>query len=153
MVTSAADVLAPCALGGVLTEDLVDRLKVSIVCGGANNQLATPAVDDALAARGVLYAPDFVVNAGGIINIAEEFVGYDRKRALAATARIEATTTRVFAAARGWGVPPGRAAERIARERMAAESVAGARWQPGDPAAWTDGQPLRTLRPRSDSQE
>ena len=153
VVTSAADVLAPCALGGVLTEEVVDRLRVSIVCGGANNQLATPAVDDALAARGVLYAPDFVVNAGGIINIAEEFVGYDRKRALAVTARIEATTARVFAAARGWGVPPGRAAERIARERIAEEAPSGTRWQPGDPAAWTRGAPLEALRPRPERQE
>lgn len=153
VLTSRADVLAPCALGGVITEQLVEQLQVSIVCGGANNQLATEAVDDALAARGVLYAPDFVVNAGGIINIAEEFVGYDRTRALAATARIEATTARVFAAARGWGVPPGRAAQRIARERIAEEAPAGTRWQPGDPAAWTAGAPLRTLRPRSDPQE
>jgi len=104
-------------------------------------------MDDALVARGILYAPDFVANAGGILNIAEELTGYSRERALASTARIEATTARVFAHAREWGIPPGRAAERIARERIASEALPGGRWEPGDPAAWTDGRPLTRLRP------
>ena len=99
-----------------------------------------------LAERGILYAPDFVVNAGGIINIAEEFVGYDHARALEHTARIEATTTAVFAAAREQGVTPSRAAELLARRRIEVEG-AGRRWQPGDPAAWTHGEPLTRLRP------
>ena len=87
VLTTRADVVAPCALGGVLTRRSVDALACEIVCGGANNQLATVEVDDALAARGVLYAPDFVANAGGILNIAEEFIGYSRARALDAAAR------------------------------------------------------------------
>ena len=147
VLSMAADVVAPCALGGVLTRASVDALACEIVCGGANNQLATVEVDDALAARGVLYAPDFVANAGGILNIAEEFVGYARDRALDAARGIEATMTRLFAAAREWGVAPGRAADRIARERIAHEPFGLGRWQPGDPTAWTGDAPLRTLRP------
>ena len=147
VLTTPADVVAPCALGGVLTPASVDALACEIVCGGANNQLATVEIDDALAARGVLYAPDFVANAGGILNIAEEFVGYSRARALDAARGIEATMARLFAAAREWGVAPGRAADRIARERIAHEPFGPGRWEPGDPTAWTDGAPLRTLRP------
>ena len=104
-------------------------------------------MDDALAARGILYAPDFVVNAGGILNIAEELSGYSRDRALASAARIGPTTARVFAAAREWGVAPGRAAQRMARARIADEALPGGRWEPGDPAAWTGGRPLTRLRP------
>ena len=140
------DVLAPCALGAVLNETTIPQLRCRAICGAANNQLADAAADDALAARGILYAPDFVVNAGGIINLAEEFVGYDRERARARTAQIADTVHRVFALAREEGVPPGRAAEQLARRRIAEEG-AGGRWRPGDPAAWTNGAPLRSLRP------
>jgi glutamate dehydrogenase/leucine dehydrogenase len=142
-----ADVLAPCALGGVIDAARVPKLQCAVVCGGANNQLADRAIDDALAARGIVYAPDFVVNAGGILNIAEEFVGYSRERALAAAAGIEATTQRVFAQARTWRLPPGRAAERMARERIERAPFGDGRWAPGDPTAWTGGRPLRSLRP------
>lgn len=140
------DVLAPCALGGVLNETTIPRLQCRAVCGAANNQLADAAADDALAARGILYAPDFVVNAGGIINLAEEFVGYDRERARKRTAQIADTVRHVFTLAREQRVPPGRAAEQMARRRIADEGR-GRRWRPGDPAAWTNGAPLRSLRP------
>jgi valine dehydrogenase (NAD+) len=116
------------------------------VCGAANNQLADSTDDDALAERGILYAPDFVVNAGGIINLAEEFVGYDRDNARKRTAQIADTVRRVFDLARTEGVPPGRAADQLARRRIA-EKGAGRRFCPGDPAAWTNGAPQRTLRP------
>ena len=151
VLTRQVDIVAPCALGGVLTHRVVDALACSIVCGGANNQLATVEVDDALAARGVLYAPDFVANAGGILNIAEEFVGYSRARALDAARGIETTMANLFASARGWGVAPGRAADRIARERIANAPFGSGRWEPGDAAAWTDGRPLRSLRPAQTS--
>jgi leucine dehydrogenase len=140
------DVLSPCALGGVLDDITVPRLRCRAVCGAANNQLSDDAIDGLLAARGVLYAPDFVANAGGIINIAEEFTGYSRERALAGVARIEQTMARVFDRARASNVPPGAAAVAIARERLEGEG-AGRRWMPGDPAAWTGGAPLRGLRP------
>ena len=87
-----------------------------------------------------------MVNAGGIINLAEEFVGYDHERARARTAHIAETLRRVFALARGEGVPPNRAAEQLARRRIADEG-GRRRWRPGDPAAWTHGAPLRTVRP------
>lgn len=141
------DVLAPCALGGFVNAASIDELRCEVLCGGANNQLASDDMDDVLAARGVLYAPDFVVNAGGILNIAEEFTGYSKDRAFAAAAGIERTTTRVFALAREWSVAPGRAAVRMARERIEREPFGAGRWEPGDPAAWTDGAPLLRLRP------
>jgi leucine dehydrogenase len=87
-----------------------------------------------------------VASAGGIINIAEEFVGYDRDRALERTAGIEQTTARVLRTARDRAVTPQRAAEDLARDRIANEG-AGRRWEPGDPAAWTHGAPLTRLRP------
>jgi len=105
-------------------------------------------VDELLAERGILYAPDFVANAGGIINIAEEFTGYSRATALERVQQIEATTKRVFEVARERGLPPGRAAIALARERIEREG-AGRRWQPGTPTAWTGGAPLRELRPGS----
>jgi glutamate dehydrogenase/leucine dehydrogenase len=139
------DVVAPCALGAVLTLDRVPRMRCRVVCGAANNQLASDDVEDLLRARGVLYVPDFVANAGGIINIAEEFTGYSRERAMARTASIFDTVSRVFEAADARGVSPGRAAVLLARERVA-HGGAGRRWQPGDPTAWTNGEPLRALR-------
>ncbi len=148
-VREPCDVLAPCALGSVVNPETIDGLRCEIICGGANNQLESDAMDDALAGRDILYAPDFVVNAGGILNIAEEVTGYSLERALASTARIEATTTRVFAAAQEWGVAPGRAAQRMGRERIASDAVPGGRWEPGDPAAWTNGEPLTRLRPEA----
>jgi glutamate dehydrogenase/leucine dehydrogenase len=148
-VGEPCDVLAPCALGSVVTPETIDSLRCEIICGGANNQLASDDMDDELATRGILYAPDFVVNAGGILNIAEEFTGYSRERALASTARIESTVARVFTLGEEWGLAPGRAARRMARERIAAEARPGGRWEPGDAAAWTNGLPLTRLRPEA----
>jgi leucine dehydrogenase len=140
------DILAPCALGGVLNEKTIPRLQCRAVCGAANNQLAAASDDDTLAGRGILYAPDFVVNAGGIVNLAEEFAGYDRERARKHTAQVADTVRRVFELARTERVPPGRAAEQMARRRIAEEG-AGRRFRPGDAAAWTNGAPLQSLRP------
>jgi len=145
VLETPCDVLAPCALGGVLDATTIPRLQCRAVVGSANNQLSTSYLDVLLMRRGVLYAPDFVVNAGGIINIAEEFVGYDREHAHTHTAAIATTTARVLAYAREHDVTPLRAAEFLARRRIA-EAGQG-RWQPGDPAAWTNGEPLRRLRP------
>lgn len=75
ILTLEADVLSPCALGAILTGDSIAALRVPVVAGGANNQLATPADGDRIAARGILYAPDYVINAGGIINVASEYLG------------------------------------------------------------------------------
>ena len=146
VVAQECDILAPCALGGSLSRESVPRLRCRAVCGAANNQLADESVGALLEDRGILYAPDFVANAGGIINIAEEFTGYDRDRASARVAGIEATVRRVLVRARELGVTPEEAAVAIADERLAREG-AGRRWRPGDPAAWTNGAPLERLRP------
>jgi leucine dehydrogenase len=144
IMQTPCDVLAPCALGAVLTPDTIPALQCRIVAGAANNQLLTIEDGDELAARGILYAPDFVVNAGGIINIAGEFTGYDRGRAEARTRGIEQTTARIFALAVERGISPARAAELYARERIA--RAPGTRWAPGSPTAWSQGAPLRRLR-------
>ena len=70
-----ADVISPCALGAILTAETIAALKAPIVAGGANNQLATPEDGERIAVRGILYAPDYVINAGGIINVSTEYVG------------------------------------------------------------------------------
>jgi glutamate dehydrogenase/leucine dehydrogenase len=140
------DVLVPCALGAVLTSASTAELRCRAICGAANNQLADDSVEDLLVARGIVYVPDFVANAGGIINIAEEFTGYSRARAIARTEAIGDTVHRVLELARTERLTPGRAATRVARARIEREG-AGRRWMPGDPAAWTAGAPLRTLRP------
>ncbi|HVE98742.1 MAG TPA: Glu/Leu/Phe/Val dehydrogenase dimerization domain-containing protein [Mycobacteriales bacterium] len=115
----AMDIYAPCALGGALDDDTVPVLRAAIVCGAANNQLAHPGVEKALAERNVLYAPDYVVNAGGVIQVEDEIGGYSEARARAKAARIFDTTKAVFALAEADGVPPAVAADRIAERRMA----------------------------------
>ncbi|WP_422056626.1 Glu/Leu/Phe/Val family dehydrogenase [Sphingomonas sp.] len=115
LVAAEADVFAPCALGGVLDAKAVQRLRATVVCGAANNQLATPAQGDALLARGILYAPDYVVNAGGIINVAAEYLGWDPEEA---RSRVEATGERLAAVldhAAAERMAPHRAADQLAR--------------------------------------
>ncbi len=140
-----ADIFAPCALGGMIAAADVEHMPARVVCGGANNPLVDAAADEALAANGIVYAPDFVVNAGGIINLAEEFTGYSLADAEVATDRIEATTANVLDEGDRRGTAPGATASALARERIAREGTG--RWTPGDATAWTDGEPLRTLRP------
>jgi valine dehydrogenase (NAD+) len=112
------DILAPCALGGTLTEDLVNVLSARIVCGAANNQLAHHGIEKLLADRGILYAPDYVVNAGGVIQVADELAGFNFDRARAATEHIFGTTSKILAIADADGVPPSVAADRLAERRM-----------------------------------
>jgi leucine dehydrogenase len=115
-----AEILAPCALGGILDRDTVDRLRVEVVCGGANNQLLRLEDGDRLAERGILYVPDYVANAGGVITGGVDIAGWDRDRMEAALEGIFDTTRRVVAAARESGVAPQRAADRLAEERLGA---------------------------------
>jgi leucine dehydrogenase len=114
-----ADVLAPCALGGLLDEDTVPRLRCRVVSGAANNQLADDGIADLLAARGILWAPDFVVNAGGLINIAEELGGYDPARARRRVRGIGDVLRQIFDGAESMGVTPLTAAMELARRRLA----------------------------------
>ncbi len=130
MLATDLDVLSPNALGGLLTLDLVPTLAtrgVRLVCGGANNQLASPEVGDALDAAGVLYAPDFCVNCGGVVQVAEELLGADVQRARAKVEQVFQTTQSVLARSRAEGVTPVRAAEREAEARISAEREAEAR--------------------------
>jgi valine dehydrogenase (NAD+) len=119
LVAEKLDVLAPCALGGTLTDEIVTKLTARIVCGAANNQLAHPGVDKLLADQGTLYAPDYVVNAGGVIQVADELAGFSFERARAACEQIFATTAKVLSIADADGVPPSIAADRLAERRMA----------------------------------
>ena len=116
------DILAPCALGGVLDEDTVPALRARIVCGAANNQLAHDALAVELARRGILYAPDFVANAGGLVLVDAELGGADRDGASAAIRGIEGVVGNLLAVADERDVTPLAAAYEIARERLAARA-------------------------------
>ena len=118
LVRSDLDVYAPCALGGALDDTVVGVLRAAVVCGGANNQLAGHDVADALVARSVLYCPDYVVNAGGVIQVSDELHGFSFERARARTARIFDTTRAVLRAAEEQGVTTLAAADRLAEQRM-----------------------------------
>jgi leucine dehydrogenase len=114
-----ADIFAPCALGGILNEKTIPRLKVKIVAGAANNQLADEEQDNALQARGILYAPDYVINAGGLINVYSELVGWSPERAKRKAAEIYDTLLQIFELAEAEGVTTSEAADRVAEHRIA----------------------------------
>jgi leucine dehydrogenase len=118
-LTAEADVFAPCALGGILDEETVPELRCRIVAGAANNQLADDGVADLLAAREILWAPDFVVNAGGVINIAEELNGYDPAAARRRVRGIADTLRLIFDDAESIRATPLTAAMELARRRLA----------------------------------
>lgn len=115
------DVLVPCALGGFLDDESVPQLRCRVIAGAANNQLAEDRIADLLATREILWAPDFVVNAGGLINIAEEAGGYDAAVARRRVRSIADTLREIFARAESVGVTPLAAAMEMARQRLAGE--------------------------------
>jgi leucine dehydrogenase len=116
------DIFAPCALGGVLNGDTIPRLKCRVVAGGANNQLLAEGDGEELNQRGILYAPDYIINAGGVINVAMEIgTAYHPDRAREKTERIYETMARVIQIAKEEEIPTARAADRLAEERL--ESV------------------------------
>jgi leucine dehydrogenase len=119
------DVLVPCALGGFLDDESVPRLRCRVVAGAANNQLADDRIADLLHARGVLWAPDFVANAGGLINIAEEVGGYDPSAARRRVRSIGDTLEEIFAQADASGTTPLAAALELAQRRLAASNGGG----------------------------
>ncbi|MGH3824564.1 MAG: Leu/Phe/Val dehydrogenase [Pseudonocardiaceae bacterium] len=119
LVREPIDVYAPCALGSALDDPTVAVLRAKIVCGGANNQLEHPGVEKLLDERGILYAPDYVVNSGGVVQVADEIEGFDFARAKARVAKIFDTTREIFALAEHDGVPPAVAADHLAERRMA----------------------------------
>ncbi len=132
LVTSDIDVYAPCALGGALDDTTVEALRATVVCGGANNQLVTEGpggTADRLRERGITYAPDFLVNAGGVIQVSDELHGFDFERAKKGAAAIFDHTLEVLRTADERGTTPAAAADHIAAERMAARQAAGI-WLP-----------------------
>jgi leucine dehydrogenase len=112
-------VLAPCAMGGALDRAAVENLSAEIVCGAANNQLAEASLAEDLAEAGILYAPDFIANAGGLANVYREHRGLDEPWAREQALGIEATMTRVLVTADDLGITPDAAALELARERLA----------------------------------
>jgi leucine dehydrogenase len=114
-----ADVFAPCALGAVINDDTIRRFEVEIVAGGANNQLADDRHGDLLEARHITYAPDYVINGGGLINVNAELHDWSPERARNKAGEIYDTILRVFEIARDEGIPSYRAADRLAEQRIA----------------------------------
>ena len=112
------DLLAPCALGGAIDAANLPRLRCQIVCGCANNQLADEGLADALAERDILYAPDFIVNAGGLIHVYREIRGYSEHEARQLALGIEGNLNRILATAGERSITPLRAARELAQERL-----------------------------------
>jgi leucine dehydrogenase len=113
-----ADIYSPCALGGTVNEQTLDRLKCKIICGAANNQLATNEIGDEVQKRGILYAPDYAVNAGGLMNVSLEIDGYNRERAMRMLRTIYFNLGRIFEISKRDNIPTYMAADRMAEERI-----------------------------------
>ncbi|GAA5127840.1 Glu/Leu/Phe/Val dehydrogenase dimerization domain-containing protein [Haloechinothrix salitolerans] len=119
LLTLPLDIFAPCALGGSLTAERAASIQARIVCGAANNQLAEPDVATSLHRRGILYAPDYLANAGGLVHVAGELRGFDSERTRSAVMSISDTLGEVYQMATADHVSPAEAADRLARRRIA----------------------------------
>ena len=117
-IRAGADVLAPCALGGTITAESVSKLHCDVVCGAANNQLAHDGLAHELAERDILYGPDFIANAGGLMNVYREIRGYDEETALRSAHGIRETMGVVLDRAREGAITPLDAARALAAERL-----------------------------------
>ena len=120
LLEKQVDIFAPCALGSALNDLTIPKLKVKIVGGAANNQLAEPRHGEQLAARGIIYLPDYAINAGGLINVAQEVLGYDRKIALARAGGIYDTIDALLRRAQETGKRPEEIADRMVEEKLRA---------------------------------
>ena len=125
--TAKADIFAPCALGGIINDETLPKLKVEVIAGAANNQLLEPRHGDKLEEMGMQYAPDYVANAGGVINVFGEVAGWDADRALRKADDIYETILTVFEIAKTEGIPSYVAADRLAERRL---KSAGSKWKP-----------------------
>lgn len=114
------DIFAPCAMGAIINDFTVDKLRCKIVAGSANNQLADDKHGKMLRDRGILYIPDFVINSGGVINVYEEIKGYDKERAMMRASAIYDAVKKVIGISKRDDIPTSEAAERMAKERIAA---------------------------------
>lgn len=122
------DVFAPCALGGTLDDDTVEVLSASVICGSANNQLAHDGIEKRLAERGITYAPDYLVNAGGLIQVADELEGFCVERAKSRVGHIYDATVNVLERATAERLPPSIAADHIAEQRIKQMSRLRPQW-------------------------
>ncbi|MFD1777168.1 branched-chain amino acid dehydrogenase [Fredinandcohnia salidurans] len=112
------DIYAPCALGATVNDDTIPQLKAKVIAGSANNQLKEPRHGDTIHELGIVYAPDYVINAGGVINVADELYGYNQDRALKKVESIYDTISKVIEIAKRDGIPTYQAADRLAEERI-----------------------------------
>ncbi|MGY4796366.1 Glu/Leu/Phe/Val dehydrogenase [Lysinibacillus sp. FSL K6-0057] len=113
------DIFSPCALGAILNDETIPQLKAKVIAGSANNQLKDSRHGDYLHELGIVYAPDYVINAGGVINVADELYGYNRERAMKRVDGIYDSIEKIFAISKRDGIPTYVAANRLAEERIA----------------------------------
>ena len=136
IMTVDCDVFAPCALGAILNRESIAKLNCEAVAGSANNQLESDADAELLAERGILYGPDFLVNAGGLINVFEELNGYSERRAMHHVDAIGRRTLEVLMAAKGRGMIPQQAAMQLATDRI--ETISDLRRLSRGGLTWTE---------------
>jgi leucine dehydrogenase len=117
-----ADIYAPCALGGTINDETIPQFKVEIIVGGANNQLLEPRHGNELQRRGILYAPDYAANAGGIINGCRELLGWEPSQSTAKVDEIYDTVLAIFQTAAVEGIPTYKAADRLAEKKLGVSS-------------------------------
>jgi leucine dehydrogenase len=127
-----ADIFAPCALGAIINDDTLKQFKVEIIAGGANNQLAEPRHGIALEKQGMLYAPDYVINGGGVVNVFGELQGWTMERSKRKAQEIYDTILRVFAIASREKLPSFEAADHLAEERIRSVAALKRMWVAGD---------------------
>ena len=130
LVRLPLDIYAPCALGGALDDEVTEVLRAKVICGGANNQLAHDGIEKVLADRGIVYAPDYCVNSGGLIQVADELEGFSFERAKARATKIYDVTREVLEHAAQDGVPPSVSADRWAERRMTEVGRLRSVWMP-----------------------
>jgi valine dehydrogenase (NAD+) len=128
LAAAPMDIYAPCALGGSVNDTTAASLQARIICGGANNQLAHAGLEKQLADRGIVYVPDYLVNSGGVIQVADELRGFNFDRAKARATGIFGTTRTILASAKDEGVPPAVAADRLAERRISDVGRLGRIW-------------------------
>jgi leucine dehydrogenase len=114
-----ADIFAPCALGAIINDNTIPQLKAKVIAGSANNQLKESKHGDLIHEMGIAYAPDYVINSGGVINVADELYGYNQERAMNRVAGIYDKIERIFEISKRDGIPTYVAADRLAEERIA----------------------------------
>ncbi len=114
-----ADIFAPCALGAIINDDTIPQLKAKVIAGSANNQLKDTKHGDIIHEMGIAYAPDYVINSGGVINVADELYGYNQDRAMKRVSGIYDTIEKIFAISKRDEIPTYVAADRLAEERIA----------------------------------